>query len=239
MTIDSDDLLDGDARLRRGPEGRRHSAGDGQAAGDAALEASRAQRAARGHASGRAARHGLGRRRSKRWSRSSPREFSAGAKLLGDVGQAREMLTGAMPPEQVADILADVFGTRAPTSGRTLGGISESVLTDYLVDEHPLTTTYHSVEARTGVRRADRRPSAARHAQRRAVRDDLAAQACRRRRSASSRRPCGRTSPARRARLRARQPHPHRRHHQQSRASRGARGGRSRWSPRARRRRAS
>ena len=36
-------------------------------------------------------------------------EFSAGANLLGDVGQAREMLTDAVPPEQVADIMSDVL----------------------------------------------------------------------------------------------------------------------------------
>ena len=68
-------------------------------------------------------------------------DFSAGAKLLGDVGQAREMLTGAMPAEQVADIMEDVFGAGANVWA-DLGAISEAVLSDYLVGEHSLTTTY-------------------------------------------------------------------------------------------------
>ncbi|HEY1943951.1 MAG TPA: FliG C-terminal domain-containing protein [Roseiarcus sp.] len=68
-------------------------------------------------------------------------DFSAGAKLLGDVGQAREMLTGAMPPEQVANIMDDVFGPGGNV-WVDLGAISEAVLSDYLVGEHSLTTTY-------------------------------------------------------------------------------------------------
>ncbi len=68
-------------------------------------------------------------------------DFSAGAKLLGDVGQAREMLTGAMPPEQVADIMEDVFGPGGNV-WVDLGAISEAVLSDYLVGEHSLTTTF-------------------------------------------------------------------------------------------------
>jgi flagellar motor switch protein FliG len=68
-------------------------------------------------------------------------EFSAGAKLLGDIGQAREMLTDAMPAEQVADIMADVFGPGADVWAE-LGAVSESVLSAYLSGEHSLTATY-------------------------------------------------------------------------------------------------
>ncbi len=68
-------------------------------------------------------------------------EFSAGAKLLGDVGHAREMLTGAMPPEQVANIMEDVFGPGANV-WTDLAAVSEAVLTDYLVGEHSSTATY-------------------------------------------------------------------------------------------------
>jgi flagellar motor switch protein FliG len=68
-------------------------------------------------------------------------EFSTGAKLLGDIGQAREMLTDAMPPDQVADIMSDVFGPGANVWA-DLGVVSESVLSVYLADEHSLTATY-------------------------------------------------------------------------------------------------
>ncbi len=68
-------------------------------------------------------------------------EFSAGAKLLGDVGQARELLTDAVPPDQVADIMSDVFGGGGNV-WKALAGVSESVLCAYLTSEHPLTATF-------------------------------------------------------------------------------------------------
>jgi len=69
-------------------------------------------------------------------------EFSAGANLLGDVGQAREMLTDAVPPEQVADIMSDVFGGNDGNVWKALSGVPESVLSAHLASEHPLTATF-------------------------------------------------------------------------------------------------
>jgi flagellar motor switch protein FliG len=69
-------------------------------------------------------------------------EFSAGAKLLGDAGHAREMLTDAIPPEQVADIMSQVLGGGGTNVWTALGGMSEAVLSAYLTAEHPLTTSY-------------------------------------------------------------------------------------------------
>ncbi|MGD0564861.1 MAG: FliG C-terminal domain-containing protein [Roseiarcus sp.] len=69
-------------------------------------------------------------------------EFSAGANLLGDVGQAREMLTDAVPPEQVADIMSDVFGGNDGNVWKALSGVPESVLSAHLAGEHPLTATF-------------------------------------------------------------------------------------------------
>lgn len=77
-------------------------------------------------------------------------EFSAGAKLLGDVGQAREMLTDAIPPEQVADIMADVFGPGGNV-WVDLAAVPESVLTIYLTGEHPLTATYMLSKLESGL----------------------------------------------------------------------------------------
>ena len=69
-------------------------------------------------------------------------EFSAGANLLGDIGQAREMLTDAVPPEQVADIMSDVIRGSDENVWTALGGVTESVLSAYLANEHPLTTNF-------------------------------------------------------------------------------------------------
>ncbi len=70
-------------------------------------------------------------------------QFSAGASLLGDIGQAREMLTDAVPPEQVADIMSDVVsGGGDDNVWGALGAITESVLAPYLANEHPLTTSF-------------------------------------------------------------------------------------------------
>ncbi len=69
-------------------------------------------------------------------------EFSAGANLLGDVGQAREMLTDAVPPEQVADIMSDVIGGGDESVWAVLGGITEPVLSGHLANEHPLTASF-------------------------------------------------------------------------------------------------
>jgi len=77
-------------------------------------------------------------------------EFSAGAKLLGDVGQAREMLTDAIPADQVADIMSDVFGPGGNVWGE-LGAITESVLSIYLAGEHPLIATYILSKLDTGL----------------------------------------------------------------------------------------
>ena len=37
-------------------------------------------------------------------------DFSAGADLLGDAGQAKNLLADALPPEQIADILGPALG---------------------------------------------------------------------------------------------------------------------------------
>ncbi|MGO4870864.1 MAG: flagellar motor switch protein FliG [Roseiarcus sp.] len=69
-------------------------------------------------------------------------EFSVGANLLGDVGQAREMLADAVPPDQVADIMSDVLAAAERNVWTALGSVPEAVLSAYLANEHPLTATY-------------------------------------------------------------------------------------------------
>ena len=68
--------------------------------------------------------------------------FTTGANLHGDAGRAREMLSDAVPPEQVADIMSDVLAAAQSNLWTALSGIPEAVLTAHLADEHPLTATF-------------------------------------------------------------------------------------------------
>ncbi|GJE01887.1 MULTISPECIES: flagellar motor switch protein FliG [Methylobacterium] len=67
-------------------------------------------------------------------------EFSHGANLLGTVQEVEKLLSGLLPPEQIADILAEVRGNNTKRSvWERLSGVSETVLASYLVKEHPQT----------------------------------------------------------------------------------------------------
>ncbi|MFE1600191.1 flagellar motor switch protein FliG [Methylobacterium sp. ID0610] len=67
-------------------------------------------------------------------------EFSQGANLLGTVTEVEKLLTGLLPPDQIADILAEVRGTSTKMSvWERASGVSETVLASYLVKEHPQT----------------------------------------------------------------------------------------------------
>jgi flagellar motor switch protein FliG len=69
-------------------------------------------------------------------------EFSVGANLLGDIGQAREMLSDAVPPDQLADIMSDVVAAGERNIWTALGAVPEAVLAAYVANERPLTATY-------------------------------------------------------------------------------------------------
>ncbi|WP_407522260.1 flagellar motor switch protein FliG [Methylobacterium oryzisoli] len=67
-------------------------------------------------------------------------EFSHGANLLGTVHEVEKLLSGLLPPEQIAEILAEVRGNNSKRSvWERLSGVSETVLASYLVKEHPQT----------------------------------------------------------------------------------------------------
>jgi flagellar motor switch protein FliG len=68
--------------------------------------------------------------------------FSGGVDLLGNAGEAEQLLTGAFPPEQVADILSDVLGSSNSSMWEKLAGIPEKVFADYLLKEHPQTAAF-------------------------------------------------------------------------------------------------
>jgi flagellar motor switch protein FliG len=69
-------------------------------------------------------------------------EFSVGASLLGDPGRARALLEDAVPPDQIADILSQAMGDRAPDIWETIGLLPEITLAAFLKTEHPLTATF-------------------------------------------------------------------------------------------------
>jgi flagellar motor switch protein FliG len=69
-------------------------------------------------------------------------DFSAGASLLGDMGRARALLEDAVPPDQIADILSQVTGDRAPDIWETIGLLPDTNLAAFLKGEHPLTVTF-------------------------------------------------------------------------------------------------
>jgi flagellar motor switch protein FliG len=70
-------------------------------------------------------------------------DFSAGADLLGDAGQAKSLLADALPPDQIADILGPGPGEGGePDVWRSLAQSPESVIIDLLMAERAATATY-------------------------------------------------------------------------------------------------
>ena len=66
-------------------------------------------------------------------------EFSGGSSLVGTVQEVEKLLTGLLPPDQIAEILAEVRGNASRSVWERMATVSESVLASYLVKEHPQT----------------------------------------------------------------------------------------------------
>lgn len=62
-----------------------------------------------------------------------------GSELVGSAGQAEQLLTGIIPPEQLADIMSDVLGSSNQFFWRRLSTMPEAALAAKLVNEHPQT----------------------------------------------------------------------------------------------------
>jgi flagellar motor switch protein FliG len=62
--------------------------------------------------------------------------------LLGNAGEAEQLLNGAFSPEQVADILSDVLGSSNSSMWEKLAAVPENVFSAYLLREHPQTAAY-------------------------------------------------------------------------------------------------
>ena len=69
-------------------------------------------------------------------------QFSSGAELLGSAGEAESLLSGALPPEEAAEILSDVLGNSNKAMWDRLSAAPEGALASYLLKEHPQTFAF-------------------------------------------------------------------------------------------------
>ena len=101
--------------------------------------------------------------------------FSVGADLLGDAGQAKNLLAEALPPEQIADILDSELG-EANQLGvwQSLAQAPESAIIELLMAERRGDGDLHPFQTRSLGRDQNYRRAAARSTQRRPVRDGQA-----------------------------------------------------------------
>lgn len=67
-------------------------------------------------------------------------EFSNGASLLGTAGEVEKLLSGVLPPEQIAELMTDVLGNSNRSIWDRISVVSESALATYLMKEHPQTS---------------------------------------------------------------------------------------------------
>jgi flagellar motor switch protein FliG len=70
-------------------------------------------------------------------------DFSSGANLLGDAGQARILLSEALPAAEVDELIGSALGKEdGQDVWRLLGKVSESAIVRFLVAERAATATY-------------------------------------------------------------------------------------------------
>jgi flagellar motor switch protein FliG len=65
--------------------------------------------------------------------------FSTGPNIFGTVGELEKLLNGVLPPDQVTDIISEVLGNKTKSVWERISSVSESLLANYLLKEHPQT----------------------------------------------------------------------------------------------------
>ena len=65
--------------------------------------------------------------------------FGIGTNLVGDSATVQKMLAGILPPDQIADIIAEMEGRVNQTIWDRISSVSEGSLVPYLLNEHPQT----------------------------------------------------------------------------------------------------
>lgn len=64
-------------------------------------------------------------------------EFMNGAELHGTVDRAEDLLSGALSPDQVADIMSEVRGSSNQTIWTKIAALTAAALAEYLARQHP------------------------------------------------------------------------------------------------------
>ena len=64
-------------------------------------------------------------------------DFAKEVELQGTADQAENLLAGALPPDQVADIMSDVLGNSNKTIWQKIAAVTPQTLTDHLMLQHP------------------------------------------------------------------------------------------------------
>ncbi|MFC4173639.1 flagellar motor switch protein FliG [Microvirga sp. GCM10011540] len=66
-------------------------------------------------------------------------QFSNGASLIGTAAEVEKLLSGVLPPEQIAELMSDVLGNSNRSIWDRVSTVSEGALATYLMKEHPQT----------------------------------------------------------------------------------------------------
>lgn len=69
-------------------------------------------------------------------------QFSAGAHLFGTAHEIEKLLSGVLPAEQIQEIMSDVLGNSSRSIWDRISEVSETMLSSYLVKEHPQTIAF-------------------------------------------------------------------------------------------------
>lgn len=64
---------------------------------------------------------------------------NGGLELRGTAGEAEQLLTGVIPPDQVAEIMSDVLGNSNDRVWERVSNVPEAVFAAYVAKEHPQT----------------------------------------------------------------------------------------------------
>ncbi len=65
--------------------------------------------------------------------------FVAGANLVGTAQDVERLLTGVLPPEQIAEIMNELLGAANHSIWDRISTVSENILATYIMKEHPQT----------------------------------------------------------------------------------------------------
>ncbi|MBJ3778675.1 flagellar motor switch protein FliG [Acuticoccus mangrovi] len=67
-------------------------------------------------------------------------QYGLGTNLVGDTAMVQKMLAGILPPDQIAEIIAEMEGRVNQSIWDRISSVSEGSLVSYLLNEHPQTT---------------------------------------------------------------------------------------------------